>query len=76
MAKILNAARLSWGVLGNEEKCCGDSLRRLGNEYAFDLLVKDNIEIFKKYGIKKIITYCPHCFSTLKNDYQQYGAGF
>jgi Fe-S oxidoreductase len=76
VAKILNEARLSWGVLGNEEKCCGDSLRRLGNEYAFDIMAKDNIEIFKKYGVKKIITYCPHCFSTLKNDYQQYGVDF
>jgi Fe-S oxidoreductase len=76
VAKILNEARLSWGVLGNEEKCCGDSLRRLGNEYAFDVMAKDNIEIFKRYGVKKIITYCPHCFSTLKNDYKQYGADF
>lgn len=76
VGKILNAARVSWGVLGNEEKCCGDSLRRLGNEYAFDILVKDNIEMFRKYGIKKIITYCPHCFSTLKNDYKQYGVDF
>lgn len=76
VAKILNEARLSWGILGNEEKCCGDSLRRLGNEYAFDKMVKDNIDIFKKYGVKKIITYCPHCFSTLKNDYKQYGVDF
>jgi len=76
VGKILNAARISWGVLGNEEKCCGDSLRRLGNEYAFDILVKDNIEMFRKYGIKKIVTYCPHCFSTLKNDYKQYGVDF
>ena len=76
LTEILNAANLSWGILGNEEKCCGDSLRRLGNEYVFDKLVKDNIEIFKKYGIKKIITYCPHCFSTLKNDYKQFGAEF
>ena len=76
VAKILNEARLSWGILGNEEKCCGDSLRRLGNEYAFDKMVKDNLDIFKKYGVKKIITYCPHCFSTLKNDYKQYGADF
>ncbi len=73
---ILNAANLSWGILGTEEKCCGDSLRRLGNEYVFDQLVRDNIEIFKKYGIKKIITYCPHCFNTLKNDYKQFGADF
>jgi len=76
VAKILNEARLSWGILGNEEKCCGDSLRRLGNEYAFDKMVRDNIDIFKKYGVKKIITYCPHCFSTLKNDYKQYDTDF
>lgn len=76
VAKILNEARLSWGVLGNEEKCCGDSLRRLGNEYVFDKMAKENIEIFRKYGVKKIITYCPHCYSTLKNDYKQYGADF
>lgn len=76
LTTILNAAHLSWGILGTEEKCCGDSLRRLGNEYIFDQLARDNIELFKKYGIKKIITFCPHCFSTLKNDYQQFGADF
>ena len=76
LTTILNAAKLSWGILGTEEKCCGDSLRRLGNEYVFDQLVRDNIEIFKKYGIKKIITFCPHCFNTLKNDYKQFGADF
>ncbi len=76
MTKILNAAGVSWGILGNEEKCCGDSLRRLGNEYVFDRMVKENIEAFNKYGIKKIITYCPHCLTTLKNDYKQYGAEF
>ena len=76
LTKILNASGVSWGVLGTEEQCCGDSLRRLGNEYVFDKMARENIEIFKKYGIKKIITYCPHCFSTLKNDYKQYGADF
>ncbi len=76
LTTILNTANLSWGILGTEEKCCGDSLRKLGNEYVFDQLARDNIELFKKYGIKKIITYCPHCFSTLKNDYQQFGADF
>jgi Fe-S oxidoreductase len=76
LTSILNAANLSWGILGTEEKCCGDSQRRLGNEYVFDQLARDNIEIFNKYGIKKIITYCPHCFSTLKNDYKQFGADF
>ncbi len=74
LTKILNDAGVSWGVLGNEEKCCGDSLRRLGNEYVFEKMVRENIEVFEKYGIKKIITYCPHCFTTLKNDYLQFGA--
>jgi Fe-S oxidoreductase len=73
LTKILNAAGLSWGILGNEEKCCGDSLRRLGNEYVFEKMALQNIEVFKKHGIKKIITYCPHCYTTLKNDYKQYG---
>ncbi len=73
MTKILNAAGVSWAVLGNEEKCCGDSVRRLGNEYVFEKMAKENIEVLEKYGIKKIITYCPHCFTTLKNDYKQYG---
>ncbi len=76
VANILNKAGLSWAILGNEEQCCGDSLRRLGNEYVFDRMVKKNLELFNKYGIKKIITYCPHCFTTLKNDYKQYGADF
>ena len=73
VVKILDAAGVSWGILGKEEKCCGDSLRRLGNEFAFDKMARENIEIFRKKGVKKIITQCPHCFSTLKNDYRQYG---
>jgi Fe-S oxidoreductase len=72
-AKILNAAGLSWGILGKDELCCGDSLRRLGNEYAFEQLAKANVKILKDRGVKKIITQCPHCFNTLKNDYRQYG---
>lgn len=70
---ILNHAGVSWAILGNEEKCCGDSQRRLGNEYVFNQLVTDNINTFKKYGVKKIVTQCPHCYNTLKNDYRQYG---
>jgi Fe-S oxidoreductase len=76
LTTILNAANLSWGILGTEEKCCGDSLRRLGNEYVFDKLARENIALFKKYGVKKIIAYCPHCFSTLKNDYRQFGTDY
>ena len=72
-AKILDAAGISWGILGRDEKCCGDSLRRLGNEFIFDRMAKENIKMFQERGVKKIITQCPHCYSTLKNDYRQYG---
>ena len=74
LAKILNAAGISWGILGKDELCCGDSLRRLGNEYVFDRMAKENVKLFADRGIKKIITQCPHCYNTLKNDYKQYGA--
>ena len=53
--------------------CCGDSLRRLGNEYVFDRMAQANVKMFQEKGVKKIITQCPHCYSTFKNDYQQYG---
>jgi len=73
MASILDAAGVSWGILGKEEKCCGDSLRRLGNEYVFDRMARENVAQFKEKGVRKIVTHCPHCFTTLKNDYRQYG---
>ena len=73
IARILDAAGISWGILGTDEKCCGDSVRRLGYEFVYDRMVKENIKIFKDRGVQKIITLCPHCFSTLKNDYRQYG---
>ncbi len=74
VAKILDAAGISWGILGKDEMCCGDSLRRLGNEFVFDRIARENIKLFAERGVKKIITQCPHCYSTLKNDYRQYGA--
>jgi len=74
IARILDAAGISWGILGKDELCCGDSLRRLGNEYVFDRIAKNNVKMFQDRGVKKIITECPHCFHTLKNDYHQYGA--
>ena len=73
LTKILDSAGVSWGILGKDEPCCGDSLRRLGNEYVFDRMVKANVEMFKEKGIIKVITQCPHCFHTLNNDYRQYG---
>jgi Fe-S oxidoreductase len=76
ITKILDAAGVSWGILGKDEKCCGDSLRRLGNEYVFDRMARENIKQFQDKGVTKIITECPHCFTTLKNDYAQYGVKF
>ena len=73
LATILDAAGVSWGILGKEELCCGDSLRRLGNEFAFDRIANQNVRLFKEKRITKVITQCPHCFTALKNDYRQYG---
>ncbi len=73
LATILDAAGISWGILGKEEKCCGDSVRRLGNEFLFDKMARENVKLFQEKGIRKVIASCPHCFSTLKNDYRQYG---
>jgi Fe-S oxidoreductase len=73
VAEILNAGGVSWGILGRDELCCGDSLRRLGNEYVYDRMARENIKLFQERGVKKIITQCPHCYSTFHNDYRQYG---
>jgi len=73
LATLLDSAGVTWGILGKDEPCCGDSLRRLGNEYVFDRMARQNVELFREKKVRKIITQCPHCFSTLKNDYRQYG---
>ena len=74
IARILAAAGISWGILGKDELCCGDSLRRLGNEYVFDKIASENVRLFAERRVRKVITQCPHCYHTLKNDYRQYGA--
>ena len=74
VAKILNKAGVDYAILGNEESCTGDSARRIGNEYLFQTQAAKNLETFEKYGVKKIITQCPHCLTTLKNDYGEIGA--
>jgi Fe-S oxidoreductase/nitrate reductase gamma subunit len=73
VATIMNKAGVSFGVLGPEEKCCGDPLRRTGNEYQYLEMAEGNAELLKGLGVKKIVTACPHCFNTLKNDYAQLG---
>lgn len=76
VAKILLAAKVDFAVLGSEESCTGDPARRSGNEFLFQTLVGMNVETFKQYKFKKIVTHCPHCFNTLKNEYPEFGAHY
>jgi len=76
MATVLKAAGVDFAVLGEEEVCTGDPARRLGNEYLFQMLAQRNIETLQQYGVKKILTQCPHCFNTLLNEYPQFGGIF
>jgi len=74
--RLLQKAGVDFAVLGGEEQCCGDPARRLGNEYLFQMQAQANIETMKAYGVKKIITSCPHCMNTLMNEYPQFGGKF
>ena len=76
LVKLLHKAGVSFGYLGVEEYCCGDSARRLGNEYLYQTLAQMNIESFNNYGVKKIITVCPHGYNALKNEYPQMGGNY
>lgn len=75
-ATILKAAGVSFAILGEEEMCCGETARRMGNEYLAAAMVEGNVEIFKGYGIKKIITPCPHGYNSFRNDYPQFGGNY
>lgn len=70
---ICESAHIKVGLLGKEEKCCGDPARKMGNEYLYQMVAKENIENINKYNIKKIVTTCPHCFNTLSKDYKDLG---
>ena len=74
--KILNEVGINFAILGNEESCTGDPARRAGNEFVFQMSALQNIEILKGYNIKKIVTACPHCFNSLKNDYPALGGNY
>lgn len=69
--EIFKAAGVKFALLGEEETCCGDPARKMGNEYLYDMLARQNVETMNNYGVKKIITSCPHCFNTLSKDYKQ-----
>lgn len=74
--KILNAVNVDFAVLGNEETCTGDPARRAGNEFLFQMQAMSNIQVLNGYNIKKIVTACPHCFNTLKNEYPELGGNY
>ncbi len=75
-AKVTQAAGVKFGILGDEEMCCGDPARRMGDEYLYQTLAQQNVEILNGYGVKKIVTACPHCFNTLKFEYSDFEGKF
>ena len=75
-AKILVDSKISFAVLGSEEICTGDPAKRSGNEFLFQMQAMQNISTLDKYGVKKIVTTCPHCFNTLKNEYPELGGSY
>ena len=74
--KILNRANVSFAVLGTEESCTGDPAKRAGNEFLFQMQAMANIEVLNAYEVKKIVTACPHCFNTIKNEYPELGGNY
>ncbi len=75
-AKILHHCQVDFAILGNEEGCTGDPAKRSGNEFLFQMLAMNNIAVMNGYGIKQIVTTCPHCFNTLKNEYPSLGGNY
>src|SRR3989339_54253 len=76
IATLMQKANIDFRILGVEEKCNGDTARRLGNEYLAQMMMHENVETLNNYGIKKIVTGCPHCFNSLKHEYPQFGGNF
>ncbi len=75
-AAILNKVGIKYAILGKEEACTGDPARRAGNEFLFQMMAYNNIQILNGYGIKKIVTACPHCFNIFKNEYPELGGNY
>ena len=75
-AAILDKLQINFAILGKEEMCTGDPARRAGNEFLFQMMAYQNIQVLNTYGIKKIVTACPHCFNTLKNEYPELGGHY
>ena len=75
-ARLLQRAGVDFAILGEEEQCNGDPARRIGNEYLYQMMAQANVETLGRYGVKKIITTCPHCYNTFKNEYHQFGGDY
>jgi Fe-S oxidoreductase/nitrate reductase gamma subunit len=75
-ARLLQKAGVKFAILGPEEKCTGDPARRIGNEYLFQTLAKENVATLNRHRVRKIVSACPHCFNTLKNEYPQFGGNY
>jgi Fe-S oxidoreductase len=73
---ILNSVGIKFAVLGTEETCTGDPARRAGNEFLFQMQAMNNIQVLNGYGVKKVVTACPHCFNTIKNEYSELGGTY
>ena len=76
MARVLQRAGVDFAILGEEERCTGDPARRVGNEYLFQMMARQNIETLNGYGVKKVVATCPHCFNTLRNEYPELGGSY
>src|SRR5580692_10795303 len=76
IVRILHKAGIKFAVLGTEESCTGDPAKRAGNEFVFQMLALQNIEVMNTYGVKKIVATCPHCFNILKNEYPSLGGNY
>jgi len=76
LVEILNRAGVSFAILGTEETCTGDSARRMGNEYLFQMLAQQNVETLNGYKVKKVVTNCPHCLNCIKNEYKDFGGDY
>ena len=75
-AKLLKKAGVKFAILGREESCTGDPARRVGNEFLFEMLAKGNVETMQRYGVRKVVTSCPHCFNSFRNEYPHFGGSY
>ncbi len=75
-AQLMQKAGVAFAILGRDEKCCGDPARRIGNEMLFETLARQNVATFERHGVRRVVTPCPHCFNTLRNEYPRYGGAY